>query len=320
MNVMKKDREFKDFYSTVLSAELDIVEKKRKAILVQLAVAGIVVLGFFGAYLYTFAVVSEYPILLALYIPTFAFVVLAAYKTFDIIIKNTSFYNHFKDKVIFKTIAFINPALKFDKKYFIDRDQFYSSEIFENYKVKYTGDDYVSGNLEDDVTIEFSELNVRYAEKAIIKEKKSEYMFRGILYKAKLPIIFPINFVVEPLGYRKNTEKGVLYKTGNVAFDKKFQIRILKKSHDYNPSLFLTEAFLDGIVKFSDKYHNETHISFVENYIYAAIHHDKELFEPQVFSSNKKFDLIHMHYQDLNFPINLIQNIIINQALEELAV
>ena len=317
---MKKDLEFKEFYSNVLSAELDIVEKKRKSILIQLGVAGTIVLGFFAVYLYTFVFVSDYPLLLALYIPTFAFVILAAYKTFDIIIKNTSFYNYFKDKVIFKTIAFINPALKFDKKFFIDRDQFYSSEIFETHKVKYTGDDYVSGNIEEDVTIEFSELNVRYAEKSVIKEKKSEYLFRGILYKAKLPIIFPINFVIEPNGYSKETAKGVLYKTGNQAFDKKFQIRLLKKSTDYNPSVFLTEAFLDGIVKFSEKYHNETHISFVENYIFAAIHHDKELFEPQVFSGNKKFDLIQMHYQDLNFPISLIQNVIINQALEELAV
>ena len=319
MNVMNKNLEFKEFYTNVLSPELDIVEKKRKSILIQLAVAGAIVLGFFAVYLYTFMFVSDYPILLALYIPTFAFVILAAYKTFDIIIKNTSFYNYFKDKVIFKTIAFINPALEFDKKFFIDRDQFYSSEIFETHKVKYTGDDYVSGNIEDDVTIEFSELNVRYTDKATIKEKKTEYLFRGILYKAKLPFIFPVNFVIEPTGYSKETAKGVLYKTGNQAFDRKFQIRLLKKNTDYNPSVFLTEAFLDGIVKFSEKYHNETHISFVENHIFAAIHHDKELFEPQVFSGNKKFDLIHMHYQDLNFPISLIQNIIINQALEELA-
>ena len=317
---MKKDQEFKEFYTNVLSPELDIVEKKRKSILIQLAIAGVIVLGFFATYLYTFIFVSDYPILLALYIPTFAFVILAAYKTFDIIIKNTSFYNYFKDKVIFKTISFINPALQFDKKYFIDRDQFYSSEIFETHKVKYTGDDYVSGNIEEDVTIEFSELNVKYTDKATIKEKNSEYLFRGILYKAKLPIIFPVNFVIEPIGYSKPSAKGFLYKSGNLMFDNKFQIRLLNSTSDYNPSLFLTEAFLEGIVKFSNKYHNETHISFVDSFIFAAIHHDKELFEPQVFSGNKKFDLIHMHYQDLNFPISLIQNIIINQALEELAV
>ncbi len=316
---MKKDAEFKQFYNEVLAPELDVVEKKRRSILIQLAVAGTFVLGFFGAYFYTFLIVSEYPILLAVYIPTFAFVILAAYKTFDIIIKNTVFYNHFKDKVIFKTIGFINPALKFDKKFFIDRDQFYSSEIFDHYKVKYTGDDYVEGQLEDDVKIEFSELIVRYVDSAVKKEKKSEFLFRGILYKAQLPFIFPINFVIEPIGYRKDVEKGIIFKADNAAFDAKFQIRILKKSQDYNPSLFLTSEFLDGIVKFANKYHNEVHISFVENNIFAAIHHDKELFEPLVFSGNKKFDLVFMHYQDLSFPINLIQNVIINETIEELA-
>lgn len=317
---MKRDAEFKQFYNEVLSPELDIVEKKRRSILIQLTVAGAIVFGVFGAFIYSFfAIIKEYPLLMALYIPTFVLAIFAAYKTFDLIIKNTSFYNHFKDKVIFKTISFINPALKFDKKFFIDRDQFYSSEIFDHYKVKYTGDDYVAGQLEDDVKIEFSELIVRYADSAVAKEKKSEFLFRGILYKAQLPFIFPVNFVIEPIGYKKQVEKGIIFKSNNDTFDSKFQIRILKKNQDYNPSLFLTDEFLDGIVKFATKYHNEVHISFVENNIFAAIHHDKELFEPQVFSGNKKFDLVHMHYQDLNFPISLIQNVIINQTLEELA-
>ncbi len=140
-----------------------------------------------------------------------------------------------------------------------------------------------------------------------------------IAYKAQLPFIFPINFVIEPIGYRKEVEKGIIFKADNAAFDAKFQIRILKKSQDYNSSLFLTTEFLDGIVKFANKYHNEVHISFVENNIFAAIHHDKELFEPQVFSGNKKIDLVYMHYQDLSFTINLIQNVIINETIEELA-
>ena len=317
--IMRRDADFKDFYNEVLVPELDIVEKKRMSILVQLAITAAISLAFFGGYLYMFAVVSDQPWLLFLYIPTFAFVILAAYKTFDIIIKNTSFYDAFKNKVIFKTIAFINPALRFDKKYFISKDEFYKSNIYKEEKVRYKGDDYVAGNLEDDVTIEFSELDIRYAEKSVIKAKKTEYMFRGIFYKARLPFIFPINFVIEPLNHDTGIENGILYKTGNQAFDAKFQIRILKKSHDYNPSLFLTNEFLNGIVQFSTKYLNEVHISFIENNIYAAIHHDKELFEPQVFTGNKRFDFIYMHYQDLSFPIHLIQNIIINQELEELA-
>ncbi|MBC7387824.1 MAG: DUF3137 domain-containing protein [Opitutaceae bacterium] len=316
---MKTDLDFKSFYHEQLLPELDVVEKKRFSILIQLAITSVIVLGFFGAYAYTFAIIWQAPLMLALYIPTFGFVLLAAYKTFDIIIKNTSFYDYFKKNIIFKTILYMNPAMRYDKKYFISKDQFFNSEIFKEEKVKYKGDDYVVGNLEEDVTIEFSELHIKYVDKDLIKEKKTETMFLGIFYKARLPFIFPINFVIEPLNFSSEIEKGILYKTGIIEFDSKFQIRILKKNHDYNPSLVLTDEFLNGIVKFSEKFLNEVHISFVENNIYAAIHHDKELFEPLVFSSNKKFDLIHMHYQDLSFPINLIKNVIINQALEELA-
>lgn len=315
---MKRDAEFRKFYDDILIAELDIVEKKRYSILIQLAVTSLVVAGFFGAYAYWFVVVWQWPVLLLLYVPTFAFVLLAAYKTYDIIIKNTSFYEHFKNNVIFKTISFINPALRFDKKYFISKDEFFKSGIFEEQKVKYKGDDYVAGNIQDDITIEFSELNIRYADSDVIKEKKTEYLFRGIFYKARLPFIFPINFVVEPLEETLEPVANV-YRTGNEEFDSVFRIKILKKNEDYNPSLFLTDEFLSGIVKFAEKYHDEIRISFVDNHIFAAIHHDKELFEPQVFTGNKKFDFIYMHYQDLSFPINLIQNITIDQQLEELA-
>lgn len=316
---MKKDIDFKNFYNTVLAPELDIVEKKRFNILFQLSLTALFVIGFFGAYAYAFSIIWESPSLLLLYIPTFAFVLLGAYRTFDLIIKNTSFYEHFKNKVIFKTIAFINPALRFDKKYFIPKDEFFKSEIFTEGKVKYKGDDYVAGQLEDDVTIEFSELNIRYADASTIKQKKTDTLFRGIFYKAKLPFIFPINFVIEPSSKLNTDNKGIIYKTGHEEFDANFNVRILKKSHDYNPSLFLTDEFLGGIVKFATKYHNEVNISFIDNHIYAAIHHDKELFEPLVFTGNKKFDFIYMHYQDLSFPLHLIQNIIINQELEELA-
>lgn len=316
---MKTDLDFKNFYNSELVPELEIVEKKRVAILFQLAATSLIVASFFGAYIYWFAVVWQGPIYLLLYIPTFAFVLLAAYKTYGIIIKNTSFYNHFKNKVIFKTISFINPALRFDKKFFVSKDQFFESSIFEPQDVKYKGEDYVAGNLEDDVTIEFSELSIRYADSATIKAKNSEYLFRGIFYKAKLPFLFPINFVVEPASVNQEEAESSVYKTGNAAFDYSFRIRILKKSDNYNPSLFLTDQFLEGILKFAELYHDEIRISFVDNHIYAAIHHDKELFEPLVFTGNKKFDFIYMHYQDLSFPINLIQNITIDRQLEELA-
>ncbi len=316
---MKKDLDFKNFYNSVLSQELDVVEKKRFAILVQLAITFLVVAGFFGAYAYWFVVVWQWPILLLLYIPTFAFVLLAAYKTYDIIIKNTTFYEYFKNNVIFKTISFIHPGLRFDKKYFISKDEFFKSGIFEEQKVKYKGDDYVAGNIEEDVMIEFSELNIRYADAQVVKAKKTEFLFRGIFYKARLPFIFPINFVIEPLSPEEGQANQARFVTGHAEFDAAFQVRILKKGSDYNPSVFLTDEFLEGIVQFAAKYHDEVRISFVDSHIYAAIHHDKELFEPQVFTGNKKFDFIYMHYQDLSFPIHLIQNITLDQQLEELA-
>ena len=86
---MKKDLEFKNFYNTVLATELDVVEKKRLNILMQLGIAALFVLGFFGAYAYWFIIVAQWPMLLLLYIPTFALVLLGAYRTYDIIIKNT---------------------------------------------------------------------------------------------------------------------------------------------------------------------------------------------------------------------------------------
>lgn len=306
-------KNFRDFYTTVLSTELDIVENKRRNILIQLMLVSIFTISFFSIYFYTFIFASIYPFLLYFYIPTLILVGFGAYKTFNIIIKNTSFYNHFKDKVIFKTIGFINPNLKFDKKFFIDRDQFYNTEIFEkNHKVKYAGDDYVSGYIEDDVSIEFSELIVEYKDDKNKKDKKTNYLFKGILYKAKLPFIFPINFVIEPLNYTTNHKE--YYVTDNSEFNKKFQIRILTKS-EYNPSLFLTSELLDNIVKFSEKSNFNIHLSFIDSHLHTAIHHDKDLFEPHVFSSNKRYDLIYTHYHDLNFPITLFQNILNNKQI-----
>ena len=82
-------------------------------------------------------------------------------------------------------------------------------------------------------------------------------------------------------------------------------------------SKMITNELLNKILNFDNQFHNDIFISFIENSMYVAIAHDKDLFEPTVWTSNLNFDSTYQHFLDLYYPISIIESIAIHKSLED---
>ncbi len=159
----------------------------------------------------------------------------------------------------------------------------------------------------DDVSLEFSELVVSYKKSMDKKEYNSEYQFRGIFFVAKTPKTFPADIIIEPKGFTREGDVNIV-PVDHEDFNKVFQVRV--PTNDYLPQVkeMLTKDFLDKIVSFNNLTHNEVHISFIYDKLYVAIKHDKDLFEPSVWHSIVSYDMVNIHYQDLYYPLQIIEH------------
>jgi hypothetical protein len=71
----------------------------------------------------------------------------------------------------------------------------------------------------------------------------------------------------------------------------------------------LTPNVIKSLLTLQVKIHNEFIISFIENKMYFGVSHDEDLFEPTLFHSMLNFDKIKGYFDDLNFPLQFIEEI-----------
>jgi hypothetical protein len=292
--------DFKTFYDTTLIRELEFIEKERKSLVVKIVTAiALATLVFPTLAFYLIVVKKSDPTELLYFLPFIPMIAFAIYMALEPFIKSAIFYRHFKWKVINSIIQFINPSLNYDKRMFVPKHEYAHSSFFDDVShVNFWGDDHVSGIFEK-VKIEFSELKTKYQ----TKHGKEAYQFRGIFFVGKFPAKFNVNIVIS----NKKQVGFVPTETDNRHFDDMFFIKVLS-GEPAEIKEFLAMDLLANIVEFYQQIHKDLYISFIDNKMYVGISHDKDLFEPQLWTTNTNFDFIYMHFNDLYFPISIIEH------------
>lgn len=313
---MQSTSEFKIFYDKKLLTELNKVESKRKSILYSsFSIIAICVSLIPAIIWYLFLHDGEpheffYGGSLCAS-PLFFMII---YWARNRLVKNTSFYRLYKKNIIGAIIAHINPSLSYDNRKAISKKEYVKSGLFHVTKAAdYVGDDHVSGKI-NEIDIEFSELVVKQ-KKDNDTSSKFNVQFQGIFFIAHLNESLPFNFVIEPIN-AEGKEPIVLINTLNDNFNSKFRIRLLAEAKEEDIQDYLSNKLLDSILNYSEQIHNGVYISFNYKEIFIGICHDKELFEPAIFSSNTSYDETFMHYKNLKFPISLIESIALNKELD----
>lgn len=302
-----KLQQFKSFYDEQLVPSLNKVESKRKRLLFSLSAISIAYLVLCGVLaLYVF---EQDPSMLFYFSPFFIIVGMGLYISYETIIKSSGYYNSYKKEVISKIIQFINPTLNYDKRTHVHRSLYMQSGFFPREKVVIDGDDHLSGSS-NQIRVEFSEMVAKYQSKAVAKQYgESKNQFQGIFFVAHYPENFAADFVIEPasensIAHEDPTQD--LIDLENSDFGNYFQLRTLPLTTAYHVRQVLTDEFVTRLVSLKEQIHNDMYVSFVDNKMFVGILHDKELFEPSLFNSNKNFDTMQTHFNNLYYPVHLI--------------
>jgi len=308
---MNRTAQFRNYYNEELLPVLKKLDNKRSGIIIQIVLvltAGIVLIPLAA---YTIISVIEQAWILMLFIPIFALLAFLFYIIYDSMYKNTSFYKDYKRNVIKRVISFVDPSLHYDNRLYININDFFRSNFYSKVKVKYDGDDHVSGKI-DNVEVEFSELEVEYKNSAD-NPNNNPFMFKGIFFVAKAPTPFPADLVIE-------TRKPGMVRAGELdTKDPAFNDLFIAWAPNDNEREAAMELLTDDLINTINGFHavipNPLKISFGYDKLFVAVEHGKSLFEPELWQTCQNFDDVLMHYQHLYYPMSVISHLAAHHEL-----
>ena len=143
-----------EFYQTELLPDLEKLEEQRRIAKKKL-VPIVVVVGLINLGCLILLVKTALPLALMLIPLCFSILpILAWYAKYY-----KGYKDQFKNTIISKIIAFIDPHLHYDKDDMVPKDEFINSRLFAEHPDSYRGDDLVTGTI-GQTAIKFSEIQV----------------------------------------------------------------------------------------------------------------------------------------------------------------
>ncbi len=312
-----KDFYYKDIYSKVLDLELERLELVGK-LQIMMGISAIIFLIMFILF-YIYFIDDFFPdIILTIFAPFFLSIAIYAIGQYFL---TKNYVSGFKNEVLKEIIQFIEPNLNFDKDRYISRNDFNTSNIFNQQYHKYNGNDLVYGTI-DKTKFLFSDLHIEYKTKNG-EDTNWHTLFQGIFFIADFNKEFIGNVVVLPdymtptFGLIANffqNMKGNLIKLDNPEFEKKF---VVYGDDQITARYILTHSMMDRILKLKEKVGKrvDIHLSFMGDKIYIAIDYREDQFEPNPFKSLKDFTPIENYVQTLRLIINLVEDFKLNDRL-----
>jgi hypothetical protein len=294
-----KEQGFRHFYKSDLLHSLKDTERERKNIIIQILLSVALPLIIVPILAVVYIETNEELVLIPVIV-----LLIGAPIYINRLFGETQFYKNFKRKIIGKIIKYVNPTLDYDNMMKIDDAEYDSSKFFNNRETIIYGDDHVSGEI-NHVKVEFSELLVEFKSDKDKKSHNSKHQFRGMFFMGQFKEKFQGELLVKTTGVHidEATHSGI----EDLEFNKIFKTRVFSNPNEV--SKVLTPNVIKSLLTLQAKIHNEFIISFIENKMYFGVSHDEDLFEPTLFHSMLNFDKIKGYFDDLNFPLQFIEEI-----------
>ena len=238
----------------------------------------------------------------------------------------------FKDKIIPKLVAFVDPRLRYNKTGMVPKEEFMASHLFADTPGEYAGDDLVSGTL-GGTAIQFSEVHAKRVD--VVRRSSSSSstnrtkktvtpIFRGLLFVADFNKSFKGTTIVLPdtaqrlfgdLGQALqslNVQNGQLVKLEDPEFEKLF---VVYGQDQVEARYILSTSLMRRIVDFRNRAQQEMRISFSASKFYAAMPFQRELFEPKIRESLLNISHIQEYYEELKLVVDIVDELALNTRI-----
>jgi len=234
-------------------------------------------------------------------------------------------YSHeFKDNIIHPLIKQIDEALTYSKTLCIAQRHFQASKIFTKGIDRYRGNDLVKGNLEG-VRLRFSDIHAEYETRDSKGRSSWHTIFQGLFLVADFNKDFKGKTVILPdkaeksfgklVGswlQSKNMSRDELVKMDNPEFEKHF---VVYATDQVEARYILTHSMMKRLLDYKKRIKVPLNISFVDKQVFLALEYNKDLFEPTVFSTLLKYELIKEYITTLQLAIGIIEELKLNEKI-----
>lgn len=233
-----------------------------------------------------------------------------------------SYTNAFKEQIIRRIIAFIDPALNYYPSRYVLQPVYQESRLFKQRVDFYRGDDLVSGR-QGETGIQFSELHTEY-ETYSNKKRRRVTIFKGLFFVADFHKHFQGETFVVPDFAEKafgsfggmlqswDKSRGELVKLEDPEFEREFAVY---GSDQVEARYILSTSLMKRILDFKRKHGKQTYLSFIHSKVFIAIRYSKNLFEPKIFTSLYQFQPIQEYFEDLSLALGIVDDLNLNTRI-----
>ncbi|KQB99298.1 DUF3137 domain-containing protein [Pedobacter sp. Hv1] len=239
--------------------------------------------------------------------------------------KTGLYKNRFKNEVIGAALSTIDPSLTLSPYEGISEGEFRSSQLFTTSPDRYHTEDLVRGKA-GKTSFYFAEVHAEYKTETQTKSGRQVQwhdILKGIVFSADFNKNFNGVTVVRPkdLGssigawFSKNVfsfgDKNVV-QLENDNFNKKF---VTYSTDQIEARYILTPAMMEKISALDERSAYTVSVSFVNSSLYIAFPLNKNYFEPPVFKTLLKPDLLDDDMSVLGFMYDIIQELDLNTRI-----
>lgn len=243
------------------------------------------------------------------------------------------YQDRFKALIIPKIVAFIDPALAYEKDGNVPKAEFIDSRLFTEHPDRYCGDDLVSGTL-GRTAIRFSEIHADRVEKirdpsagsgSSRRTRTRVYpIFSGLFFVADFNKAFRTTTIVLPDKAEKllggmgralqkfNVQNGELIKLEDPEFERLF---VVYGQDQVEARYILSTSLMQRITAYQTRAQKEIRLSFADSKLYVAIAFDRELFEPTWKDSLVDFGRIREYYDDMKLVTDIVEAMNLNTRI-----
>ena len=318
---MKSISHLTDFYYNSLYPTLQELENERKALKDRIVKLGVVLaaVSLILFYVATDALKSINIDILLFFI--FALFGIGAF-IYKLMIKD--YASSFKISVIEPLIKEIDENLRYNPIAMIEKGVFVNSELFTNKVDRYSGNDYVTGKI-DDVDIKFSDVHAEQKHKDSKGRTSWSTIFKGLFIVTSFNKHFSNSTIILPdsaenlLGslvgswlQSNNFARAQLIKMDDPEFEKEF---VVYGSDQIESRYILTHSMMKRILDLKKRTAKPVYISFKDGLMHVAIEYDKDLFEPSVFRSLLEYNVAMEYVKTLQLTLAMIEELKLNQKL-----
>jgi len=233
--------------------------------------------------------------------------------------------NRFKQEVVGAALKSVDQSLTFEPHNGISELEFVNSQLFSTTPDRYHTEDLISGKHEK-TSFCFAEVHAEYKTETRTKSGRQVHwhdILKGIIFIADFNKNFNGTTVVRPkdfgssLGawFSKNVyafgDKDVV-ELENDYFNKNF---VTHSTDQVEARYILTPAMMEKISALNDKSAYCVSLSFINSSVYIAFPLDSNYFEPPVFKTLLKPNLLDEDMNVLNFMFGIIKELDLNTRI-----